>query len=80
MMSYKPELYSETAKMKRFKRVAERRTNKILNNLRLLGNTANRQLYLYNDADIDKIFMVIENKVAEIRGRFNRKSEEKFKL
>ena len=79
-MAYKPELYSEAAKAERFKRVAERRINKILNDLRLLGNTANKQLYLYSDADIDKIFMVIENKVAEIRGRFNRKSEEKFKL
>lgn len=79
-MAYNPELYSDSAKAERFKRVAERRINKILNDLRLLGNTANKQLYLYNDADIDKIFMVIENKVAEIKGRFHRKSEEKFKL
>ncbi len=79
-MSYNPELYSESAKMNRFKRVAERRTNKILDDLRLLGNTANKQLYLYSDANIDKIFMTIENKVAEIRGRFKKKTEEKFKL
>lgn len=79
-MTYNRELYSETAKKDRFKRVVERRTNKILNDLRLLSNTANKHLYLYSDADIDKIFLAIENKIAETRGRFNKKSEEKFRL
>lgn len=79
-MSYNPELYTESAKLNRFKRIAERRTNKILNDLRLLGNTANKQLYLYSDADIDKIFMTVENKVAEVRGKFKKRTEEKFKL
>jgi len=78
--TYKPELYTDQAKRERFKRVAERRTNRILNDIRLLGNTANRQLYLYSDADIDKIFLTIENKISEVRGMFKRKTIERFKL
>lgn len=79
-MAYDPKLYSESAKIDRFKRIAEKRTNKILNSLRLLGNTANKQLYLYSDGDVDKIFATIENKIKEIKGKFSRKSEEKFRL
>jgi hypothetical protein len=78
---YKKELYTESARKDRFKRIAERRTNKILNSLRLLGNTGNKTLYLYTEDDVQRIFNAIDTKLAEIKGRFKtRKDDEKFRL
>ena len=46
---------NEETKRDRFIRLAETRTNKILNMISLLGNCANTSIYEYTDADIDKI-------------------------
>lgn len=69
-IGYRAELYSPEARRARFKRIAERRTNRIINDLRLLGNTGNKTLYQYDQADIDKIFSIIDDKLAETKGRF----------
>ncbi|OGD88061.1 hypothetical protein A2870_00535 [Candidatus Curtissbacteria bacterium RIFCSPHIGHO2_01_FULL_41_11] len=79
--SYKKELYTENARRARFERVAERRINKILEYLRLLGNTSNRTLYLYNDSDVNRIFNAIDERLLQIKGKFKKsKYEEKFRL
>lgn len=78
---YKKELYTREAKIDRFHRIAERRTNRILESLRLLGNTANKTLYFYTDEELNKIFKAIEEKVLEIKGKFKTsKQKEQFKL
>lgn len=78
---YKPELYSKEAKIDRFHRVAERRINNLLKTLRLIGNTANRNLYSYTDAEVDKIFETVDKRLIEIRGKFRAsKKKEDFKL
>lgn len=78
---YRQDLYTLEAKKARFKRVAERRTNRILNDIRLLGNTGNKTLYNYSQPDVDKIFDTIEKKLIETRSRFkSRKSEDVFTL
>ncbi len=73
---YNAEHYTPEAKRDRFKRIAERRTNRILNDLRLLGNTGNKTLYQYNQVDIDKIFAIIETKLTETRAKFQTKKRE----
>ena len=77
---YDPDLYKEPARKARFKRVAERRTNRILENLRLLGNTGNKNLYAYTPDDIDKIFGAIEKSITETRAKFKTKKGEPFSL
>lgn len=74
--SYRRELYTKDAKRARFQRVATRRVNKLLNTLRLIGNTANTNLYLYKDGEVEKIFNTIENRIIEIKAKF-RKSKDK---
>jgi len=64
----------------RFKRVAEARTNAVLDKLRILGNLSNRQMYSYSEQDINKIFSAINKQLREVRVRFNSRKEEKFKL
>ena len=55
----------------RFRRLAAARTNEILKRLKILGNCANRQLYSYNEKDIEKIFSAIDRRVRETRAKFH---------
>ena len=64
----------------RFKRVAEARTNAVLDKLRILSNLSNRQAYKYSEEDINKIFSAINKQVKEVRAKFNSQKEKKFKL
>jgi hypothetical protein len=74
---YQSNLYTPEARRDRFKRIAEKRTNRILNDLRLLGNTGNKTLYAYDQADIDKIFSIIDTKLTETRSKFKTSKKEK---
>ena len=68
-------------KKERFIRIAERRTNNILEQLRLLGNCSNKNNYSYTEEDVKKIFSVIETELKEVKMKFNSKvNKEKFKL
>ena len=57
-------------KRERFVRLAENRTNKIINMVSLLGHCANTSIYEYSDADVEKIFTAIEGSVKEARKKF----------
>lgn len=74
---YRRELYTEQARRDRFKKIAEARTNRLLNDIRLLGNTGNKTLYRYDQADVDKIFETIEKKLVEARSRFKTSKKDK---
>lgn len=68
-------------KQERFKRIAENRTNKIIDNIRLLGNCSNRSNYSYTDEEIKKIFAAIESELKEAKLKFQSKSKtKKFEL
>jgi len=64
----------------RFKRIAEVRTNAVLDRLRILGNLSNRQMYSYSEEDINKIFLAINKQIREVRTKFNSVKQERFKL
>lgn len=57
-------------KRERFVRIAEARTNRIIDNLRLLGNCSSRSNYEYTDEDIKKIFGAIEREVKATKNRY----------
>lgn len=72
---------SEKEKSERFKRVAESRTNRIIDQIRLLGNCSNRSNYEYTDEDVKKIFGVIESELKEAKMKYQaKKSSKKFEL
>lgn len=75
---------SKTHETKRecFVRLAEARTNKILDMLRLLGNCSSKSNYEYNEEDVKKIFNAIEKEVKNTKNRFLGldAKEERFKL
>lgn len=64
----------------RFQRLATQRTNEVLKRLKILGNCSNRQIYEYNEKEINTIFSAIERKMKEVRSKFYIKNEEKFRL
>jgi len=69
------------SKRDRFKRIAENRTNKIIDMIDLLGNCANKNNYEYTDDDIKNIFNAIESSLKMSKMKFIEKQEKgKFKL
>ncbi|MDD5339260.1 MAG: hypothetical protein PHG35_07630 [Dehalococcoidales bacterium] len=64
----------------KFKRIAEIRTNNVLNSLRVLGNLSNRQVYGYSEKDVNKIFTAIIKQLKEIKVKFSTQTQAKFKL
>jgi len=60
------------AKSEAFRRIAERRTERVLQSLRLLGQCSNRRSYEYNDEQIAKIFREIRNAVRHAEKSFHR--------
>ena len=71
----------EFEKKERFKRVAENRTNKIINQIRLLGNCSNKSNYQYDEEDVKKIFSAIDAELKQTKAKFHAKNENvKFKL
>ena len=70
-------------KRERFIRIAEARTNKIIDMVQLLGNCSNTSAYEYTDEDIDMIFSAIENAVKEAKRKYSKSDSSKtskFKL
>lgn len=72
---------SET-KRQRFVRLAEARTNKILEMMRLLGNCSSKANYDYTEEDIKKIFTALEKELKNTKNRFLgvEAKEERFTL
>ena len=57
-------------KRKKFIELAEKRVNRLLKDIRLVGNLSNRSNYTFNQGDIKKIFLAIENEIKSTRKRF----------
>ncbi len=62
----------QETKREKFVRLAEARTNKIIDMLQLLGNCSNSSAYEYTQQDVDKIFVAIETEVREAKKKFNK--------
>ena len=73
----------EEDKRTKFVRIAENRTNKIINMIRLLGNCSNKSTYEYSEKDIDKIFSALDLELKDAKRRFlnnDTKRNGEFKL
>ena len=69
-------------KKSKFKELAEKRVNKALDGIRLVGNLSNRQTYAYDDAQVRKIVKALRDAVSEVDTRFGSNSSQggEFKL
>ncbi len=60
-----------TQKSETFKRLANMRVNKALNDLRLIGNLSNRSNYEFSAEEVDAIMSALKTGMAECRKRFD---------
>ena len=67
----------QETKREKFVRLAEARTNKIIDMLQLLANCSNGNKYDYTQQDVDKIFNAIESEVREAKKKFNKMESKK---
>lgn len=70
-------------KRERFVRLAEARTNKILDMMKLLGNCSSTSNYEYTDEDVKKIFAALERELKITKAKFmgqDESKEERFTL
>jgi len=72
---------SKRTRAEAFRRVAEKRTERVLDSLRLLGQCSNRRSYEYSDEQVAKIFREIRIALRRAEQGFdsNRKNTH-FKL
>lgn len=74
---------TKETKRERFVRLAEARTNKILDMMKLLGNCSSTTNYEYTEKDVQKIFSAIERELKNTKAKFNGtdpSKEERFTL
>jgi hypothetical protein len=70
----------EETRHERFKRVASKRTNGILEKIRILGNCSNKSSYEYTEEEVNKIFSEIDKQLKLTKSKFLAGKRERFKL
>ena len=69
------------SKRDRFRRLAQRRTNLVINRLRILGNCAAKGRYEYAKEDMERIFLAIDRRLNKTKAKFDLPTDrEEFKL
>ena len=68
---------NEETKRDKFVRIAEARTNNIINMIQLLGNCSNQSLYEYSQKDVNKIFNAIQAELDEAKKRYSKQDSQK---
>ncbi|MBJ7939081.1 hypothetical protein [Bacillus cereus] len=67
----------ENERNKRFKNLAEKRTQKILDTLDLIANLSVRNNYDYSEEEVNEMFSAIENKTSEVKQLFIKQKVQK---
>ena len=62
---------SQETNRERFIRIAEARTQKIIDMIDLLGNCSNQYNYEYTQKDVDKMFAAIETALKKSKSKFS---------
>jgi len=70
----------QESRNKRFKRIASKRTNEILEKIRILGNCSNKSSYEYAEDEVNKIFSEIDKQLKLTKAKFIAGKRERFRL
>lgn len=70
----------EESRSDRFKRIASKRTNDILEKIRILGNCSNKSSYNYTEDEVNKIFTEIDKQLKFTKTKFLAGKRERFRL
>jgi hypothetical protein len=71
-----------TGKREKFVSLANKRVNRAIKDLRLIGNLSNRSAYTYADDDIRKIVRALQRELDSVKARFGggESGESEFQL
>jgi hypothetical protein len=67
----------------KFVTLAQKRVNRALKDIKLIGNLSNRSNYSYTDEDAKKIYRALANALNELKARFDSRGDDteiNFKL
>jgi hypothetical protein len=64
----------DEGKSDKFRRIAALRTQRLLNDLRLLGNCSNKGVYSYSEEEVQRIFNAIDRELKRIKVLFSKPS------
>lgn len=67
-------------KEQRFKRIAEKRVQRVLDSLRSLSQTSNKRMYQWNDQQMKKIWDAIDGALKQCKESFENTEREEFRL
>ena len=67
-------------KREAFRRLASRRTETVVERIRILANCANTQLYEYSEEDVKKIFRAVDRELRAARTKFANSQRSNFSL
>jgi hypothetical protein len=71
---------SKESKNERFKRLAKKRGERVLKDIRLIGNLSDRNNYEYSDREFRHIFGVIEEELRLAKDRFRGNKQRRIDL
>ncbi len=63
---------ADERKHAKFRELAEKRTNKALEAIRLIGNLSNRQTYVYHESEPRKMVKALRDAISDVEGRFGK--------
>ncbi len=61
---------NQSEKRKKFRELAESRTNRAIEAILRIGNLSNRQIYEWDDAEVKKVIRALRGAVTSIESRF----------
>jgi len=64
----------------RFKRIAERRIQRVLDSLRSLSQCSNKRMYSWSDANLEKTWTAIEGALKSCKESFVKAEPEEFRF
>lgn len=64
----------------RFKRIAEKRVQRVLDSLRSLSQCSNKRMYEWNEQQMKKIWAAIDTELAKCKSSFENADPEDFRL
>ena len=67
-------------KENRFKRIAEKRVQRVLDSIRSLSSSSNKRMYEWNDDQLKKIWDAIDKELEKCKVSFENAKPEEFTL
>jgi len=64
----------------RFKRIAEKRVQRVLDSIRSLSQCSNKRMYEWNEKQLKKIWNAIDKELTACRSGFENSEPEEFRL